>query len=95
MPESKTPNPILVEKQEMFARQEAKRIRDNPLATKQQAAFGRALLAKLEKTPNRHEPARVTMSGPPPLANDAIPSETSEPIGGCFADIAEEDDTDA
>lgn len=93
MPESKPPNPILVEKQQMFAKQEAARVRENPLAVKQQVAFGRALLAKLEKTPNRHEPARVTMSGPPPLADDVIPVETSEPIGGCFADIAE-DDTD-
>src|SRR5258708_35102710 len=94
MDEKKPPNPVLVEKQQMFAAQESRREQANPIRPSQAAAFGRALLARLEKTPNRHEPARVTMSGPPPLADDVIPNETSEPLGGCFADIAEEDADD-
>jgi len=74
----------------MFAKQEAKRERENPLARKQQAAFGRALLAKLEGS-RPLGPARVAMTTQPPLENDRIPGTTDpEPIGGCFADIAKD-----
>jgi hypothetical protein len=90
MAESK-PNPILLEKQAMFAKQRARVEKEKPLNAQQQAAFANQLLARLEKNATPIGPARVSMANAGPLPPpERLPHE-QEPtrIGGCFSDIAD------
>jgi hypothetical protein len=85
-------NPLLAEKRQMLAEQAARREHDRPLSDHDSAEFGKALLERLDKGIRAPSPARISMTGPPPLANDHIPrSADPTPLGGCFADIAEDD----
>lgn len=89
--EQKPPNPILLEKQAMFAKQASRNEHDKPLKGSQQAAFGRALLARLDQSARPLGPARVTMACAGVLEHDRIPGSTDpEPIGGCFSDLIDD-----
>jgi hypothetical protein len=88
----KPKNPLLSEKQAMFAKQADREERAKPLSNLEQVGYARALLLQLDKRAMPPSPARITMSGPPPLANDRIESSAQpEPIGGCFSDLVDED----
>jgi hypothetical protein len=84
---------LLERKQAVFAEQAKKREREKPMADAKSVVYAKELLATLERMPARSGPIRIDMSGPPPLANDEIPTKGAEPIGGCFADIHDDEPT--
>lgn len=92
MADPKAPNPILAEKQAMFAKQRARVETEKPLTSQQQAAFARSLVARLEKNARPEGPARITMASAGVLKEDPLPRTAHEPerIGGCFSDIHDE-----
>jgi hypothetical protein len=85
-------NELYEEKRRMLVEQDERRHQARPIPHRQAVAYARTLLDVLETSVRGPSPARIDMTGPPPLANDRIEnSPQPEPIGGCFSDLVDED----
>ena len=77
------------QKQQMFAEQQKRAERERPLNDRNQAAFARRLLERLE-TIDGPAPKRIAMPGPPASAFDPL-VQKPERIGGCFSDLVDDE----